>query len=69
MLHRLVDSDHSMIVIERHLDVIAEAGWAIDLGPGGGDADGTSWPQGKPAVTAGSHPGVALAPTPVLVRR
>ena len=53
-----------MVVIEHDLDVIAEAGWVIDLGPEGGAAGGRVVHAGTPehVVRAGTHTGVALAP-------
>ena len=40
VLHRLVDSGNSVLLIEHNLDIIKNADWIIDLGPGAGDNGG-----------------------------
>jgi len=40
VLQRLVDNGHSVLIVEHNLDVISQADWITDLGPGGGDAGG-----------------------------
>jgi excinuclease ABC subunit A len=48
VLQRLVDHGNTVIVIEHHLDVIKNADWVVDLGPGAGDEGGYLVDAGTP---------------------
>ena len=65
VLHRLVDSGESVLVIEHNLDVIKTADYIIDLGPEGGSGGGTIIAKGTPEEVAkvkGSYTGQYLGP-------
>jgi len=48
VLHRLVDEGGTVVVIEHHLDLIAEADCVIEIGPEAGDAGGELVAHGTP---------------------
>ena len=52
VLHKLVDSGNTMLIIEHNLDVIKTADWVIDIGPGGGDKGGKIIASGTPEEVA-----------------
>jgi len=63
VLHRLVESGNTVIVIEHNLDVIKTADWIIDLGPEGGGNGGKIVAAGTPEQVARqnrSHTGIHL---------
>jgi excinuclease ABC subunit A len=70
VLHELVETGNTVVVIEHNLEVIKTADWIIDLGPEGGDGGGEIVAAGAPedvARTPVSYTGVFLKP--VLARR
>ncbi|AIQ20847.1 excinuclease ABC subunit A [Paenibacillus sp. FSL H7-0357] len=69
VLHRLVDSGESVLVIEHNLDVIKTADYVIDMGPEGGSGGGTVLATGTPEkliTVAESYTGKYLKP--ILIR-
>ena len=54
VLHRLVDQQNTIIIIEHHPDVIKSADYVIDLGPEGGDGGGRIVAAGTPEEVARS---------------
>jgi len=52
VLQRLVDVGNTVVVIEHHLDVIKNADYIIDLGPGAGDLGGYIVTTGTPEEIA-----------------
>ena len=66
VLHRLVDSGNSVLLIEHNLDVIKNADWIIDLGPGAGYNGGHLIATGTPeqlSENPDSHTGRYLKKT------
>ncbi len=52
VLQKLVDAGNTVVVIEHHLDVMKNADWIIDLGPGAGDRGGYVVAEGTPEEIA-----------------
>src|SRR6478752_8361063 len=48
VLHRLVETGNTVLVIEHNLEVIKTADWVIDMGPDGGSGGGRMVAQGPP---------------------
>ncbi|ETX16688.1 excinuclease ABC subunit A [Roseivivax halodurans JCM 10272] len=65
VLHSLVESGNTVVVIEHNLDVIKTADWIIDIGPEGGNGGGEIVAEGTPEAVAEverSHTGRYLKP-------
>ena len=65
VLHALVETGNTVIVIEHNLEVIKTADWIIDLGPEGGDKGGRVVATGTPedvAAVKSSFTGQYLKP-------
>ncbi|MDP4624732.1 MAG: excinuclease ABC subunit UvrA [Akkermansiaceae bacterium] len=54
ILHRLADEGHTVVVIEHHMAVAAEADWIFDIGPEAGENGGKIVAQGPPEKVAKS---------------
>jgi excinuclease ABC subunit A len=51
-LNALVDSGHTVIVVEHEMRVVAQSDWVIDIGPGAGDQGGNVVASGTPEKIA-----------------
>ncbi|MYE34691.1 MAG: excinuclease ABC subunit A [Gemmatimonadales bacterium] len=54
VLRELVGEGHAVVVVEHNLDVVAEADWVIDMGPGPAEDGGRIVAAGPPDVIAES---------------
>jgi excinuclease ABC subunit A len=64
VLHRLVETGNTVLVIEHNLEVIKTADWVLDLGPDGGAGGGRLVAEGPPEAivkVADSYTGQYLA--------
>lgn len=52
-LDGLVAAGNTVVLVEHDMDVVAQADWVIDLGPGGGEAGGRIVAAGPPRSVAG----------------
>jgi excinuclease ABC subunit A len=72
VLHELVETGNTVVVIEHNLEVIKTADWIIDLGPEGGDGGGEIVAAGTPediVKVKRSYTGAFLAPVLARSRR
>lgn len=52
LLHKLVDARNSVLFVEHNMELVAQADWVIDLGPGGGAEGGEIVATGTPEEIA-----------------
>ncbi len=69
VLQKLVDSGHSLLVIEHNLDILKSADWILDIGPEAGKGGGKIIAQGTPEQIATSASPTALYLTDALQRK
>ena len=55
VLHELVETGNTVVVIEHNLEVIKTADWIIDIGPEGGAGGGELVAQGTPETVVGEE--------------
>jgi excinuclease ABC subunit A len=53
-LQALVDGKNTVIIVEHDMDVVAQADWVIELGPGAGSDGGKVVAEGRPETVAAS---------------
>lgn len=58
VFRHLIDNGATVIVIEHDLDVIRQADYIVDMGPGGGNAGGRIVASGAPREIAGNKDSV-----------
>lgn len=63
MMHKLVDSGKTVVVVEHNMNVMAASDWIIDVGPGAGNQGGRVVFEGTPEalIAAGTTTGEHLA--------
>ena len=55
VLQKLIEHGATVVVIEHDLDMIANADYVIDMGPGGGETGGRIVAEGTPAQVAANQ--------------